>query len=319
MAQVQSYSNLDQGQFDDLVSQDFPFIISDCHFGSCLQKWNAEYLSSKLNGSSVKVHVSEEPVLNFLTKNFRYETQNFGEFLQKCAHPDGDQQYLYLRSIGVDKRGRDVADIQKHFPQIADDLVMPPFANFCTDIDCEEEGTTKCTKRHLFSSVFRISSKELVVWTHYDMVDNILLQVKGEKRVTLFPPSDAPFLYIRGDKSEIADLDQENIEAEYPLFSQATRLDCHLGEGDAIFIPALWFHTTKALQFSIGVNFFWKDRQLAAFYNRTDVYGNKDLIPAADAYSNVDKALKHLSKLPPKYRQFYLHMIIARLNKELTE
>lgn len=249
-----------------------------------------------------------------MKKNFRYETQNFAKFLRNCAHDES--QYLYLRSIGVDKRGRDVADIKKHFPQIADDMVFPEFANFCKDIDCKEE---ECTRKHLFSSVFRISSKDLVVWTHYDMVDNILLQVKGKKRVTLFPPSDVPFLYIQGDKSEIANLDQENIEVDYPLFSQATRFDCSLDEGDAIFIPALWFHTTKALQFSIGINFFWKDKQLETFYNKSDVYGNKDLIPAADAYSNIDKALKHLSKIPLKYKQFYIHMIIARLNKELKE
>lgn len=261
--------------------------------------------------------MSDKPVLNFIEKNFRYDTQNFDEFLRNCAHnhSDNKQKYLYLRSIGVDKRGRDVADIKKHFPQIAGDISFPRFANFCEAIECTDE---QCLKKHLFSSVFRISSKDLVVWTHYDMVDNILLQVKGLKRISLFPPSDAPHLYLQGDKSTIVDLDQVDINEKYPLFAKSTRYDSVIQEGEAIFIPALWFHNTKALQFSIGVNFFWKDPLLSEFYNKTDVYGNKDLIPATDAYSNIDKALKHLSKLPDKYKQFYIHMIIARLNKELS-
>ena len=97
-----------------------------------------------------------------------------------------------------------------------------------------------------------------------------MLQIKGTKRVTLFPPSDAQYLYLCGDKSEIVDIDQVDIEKRYPLFAKATRYDCILKEGEAIFIPALWFHNTKALQFSIGVNFFWKDKLLEEFYHKSD-------------------------------------------------
>src|SRR5699024_3660507 len=157
-----------------------------------------------------------------------------------------------------------------------------------------------------FSSVFRISSKEIVVWTHYDVLDNVLVQIKGTKRVTLFPPSDAQYLYLIGDKSAIVDLDEEEIDTNYPLFAKATRFDCVLEEGDVICIPALWLHNTIALPFSTGVNFFWKDDLLGEFYNKSDTSGNKDFIPAADAYSNMDKAIKYLSKLLTKYNQFYI-------------
>lgn len=267
-----------------------------------------------MGNSPVKVHISNEATLNFIEKNFKYETYDFADFLKQCVNNCG--KYFYLRSLGVDKRGKDVSDIKKHYPTIANDIILPELANFCESIDCNDK---LCKKKHLFSSVFRISSKDLVVWTHYDMLDNILLQIEGSKRIILFPPSDAAYLYLIGDKSAIVDLDQTDITDSFPLFANATGYECILNPGDAIFIPSLWFHNTKALQFSIGVNFFWKDTFLDEFYNKSDVYGNKDLIPASDAFSNIDKALKHLSKLPTKYRKFYIHLIIDKLNKQLEK
>lgn len=236
----------------------------------------------------------------------------FAEFIRQCL--DGEK-YFYLRSIGNDKRGKDVANICKQFPSIKEDIKLPDFAEFCTDEACAQNG---CDKRHLFSSVFRISSKGLVMWTHYDMVDNILLQVRGRKKIYLFPPTDAEYLYLNGDKSEILDLENVDFES-YPLMSSAHRYECILEEGDALFIPALWFHNTKALDFSIGVNFFWQDNTLKTFYDKSDTYGNKDLVPAVNAYTNITKAIKQLDLLPAKYRTFYIHMIMAKLNKQLNK
>lgn len=268
-------------------------------------------MSEKLADYSVKVHRSKDSNLDFINKNFEYANYRFDEFLKEC---ESGPNCLYLRSIGNDKRGRDVSDIKKHFPTIADDLIFPEFVDFCQDTSCDD-----CDKRHLFSSVFRISSKDILIWMHYDVMDNILLQVKGSKTVTLFPPNDAPYLYLNGDKSEIIDINQSDVLKKYPLLQNATKYECILNESDALFIPAMWFHTTKALEFSIGVNFFWKTANLLDLYNKTDVYANKDLVPASDAYSNIDKALKHLSKLPVKYKNFYISMIISRLARELNK
>lgn len=151
-------------------------------------------------------------------------------------------------------------------------------------------------------------------------MDNILLQIAGSKRVILFPPTDAPFLYLSGDKSKIVDFDQDDLEQTFPLLSKATRYECTLSPGDALFIPALWFHNTKALDFSIGVNFFWKDILLdeACFYQSSDVYGNKDLVPASNALTKLDQAIKNLSVLPAKYKNFYLSVMLARIEQELN-
>ena len=58
----------------------------------------------------------------------------------------------YLRALGDDPR-KDIADIRKQFPTLADDITIPPFF----------------PEEKFFSSVFRIASPGLQLWTHYDV------------------------------------------------------------------------------------------------------------------------------------------------------
>ena len=68
------------------------------------------------------------------------------------------------------------------------------------------------------------------------MMDNVLIQVRGRKRVILWPPSDLDCLYMIGDKSLVIDVDSPDLE-KYPLFTKARRYECQLNPGDGIFIP----------------------------------------------------------------------------------
>ena len=54
-----------------------------------------------------------------------------------------------------------------------------------------------------------------------------------------------------------------------------------------------------------------------SLYDSKDVYGNKDLVPAARAQQGVDKAMKALDTLPAEYKRFFTLKLIARLEKSL--
>jgi tRNA wybutosine-synthesizing protein 5 len=71
-------------------------------------------------------------------------------------------------------------------------------------------------------------------------MDNVLVQISGEKRVILFPPSEVEYLYMQGDKSEVLEVDNPDYE-KYPLFRHAKRYECNLLAGDCIFIPGSSF------------------------------------------------------------------------------
>ena len=84
----------------------------------------------------------------------------------KCA-PRGPRQ----SRLGV----RHARHEWPNFPDLAPDFTLPPL------FDSER----------LFSSILRVSSARLRVWTHYDVLDNVYVQVVGSKRAVLWAPDTA--------------------------------------------------------------------------------------------------------------------------------
>nr|XP_015831421.2 tRNA wybutosine-synthesizing protein 5 [Nothobranchius furzeri] len=280
-----------------------PAVLRGVDLGPCVERWTVEYLGNRGGDRDVKIHVSSEAQMDFLHKNFVYKTLPFNEFVKRASemnHTDfflSEDESYYLRSLGEDIR-KEPAELNKQFPALADDFHIPPFFEL----------------EQFFSSVFRISSCGLQLWTHYDVMDNLLAQVTGRKRVVLYSPQDALHLYLSGDKSEVLDIDAPDLK-RFPEFVKARRYECVLEPGDLLFIPALWFHNTLALQFGVGVNVFWRHLP-ADSYDKKDPYGNKDPVAAARALQTLERALHCLDELPAEYRDFYGRRMIQRIQKQ---
>lgn len=101
---------------------------------------------------------------------------------------------------------------------------------------------------------------------HYDESDNLACVVHGRRRFTVFPPDQIANLYvgpldrtIAGPPSSMVDPDAPDLD-RFPRFAEAARhaLVAELGPGDAIFIPALWWHHVRALDpLNVLVNYWW--------------------------------------------------------------
>lgn len=104
------------------------------------------------------------------------------------------------------------------------------------------------------------------VATHYDQSNNVACVVHGRRRFTLFPPEQVANLYIgpldntlAGPPSSMVDPDAPDL-ARYPRFEQALAHAqmAELEPGDAIFIPAIWWHHVRALdRLNVLVNYWW--------------------------------------------------------------
>ncbi|XP_062045621.1 tRNA wybutosine-synthesizing protein 5 isoform X2 [Lepus europaeus] len=248
---------------------------------------------SRFLGSRVSPRSSSCGICTHRTLPFDELVQRAAEEKHKEFFISEDEKY-YLRSLGEDPR-KDVADIRKQFPLLEADIKFPNFFK----------------KEQFFSSVFRISSSGLQLWTHYDVMDNFLIQVTGKKRAVLFSPRDAQYLYLSGTKSEVLNIDNPDL-AKYPLFSKARRYECSLKAGDVLFIPALWFHNVISEEFGVGVNVFWKHLP-SECYDKTDTYGNKDPTAASRAAQILDRALKTLDELPEEYKDFYARRMVLHI------
>ena len=106
------------------------------------------------------------------------------------------------------------------------------------------------------------------VATHYDGSANLACVVAGRRRFLLFPPTQHANLYVgpldrtmAGQPASMVDPDAPDLD-RYPRFAEAMRhaLVAELAPGDAIFMPALWWHNIAAQgPFNILVN-YWSER-----------------------------------------------------------
>uniref|UniRef100_A0A1I8JL31 JmjC domain-containing protein n=1 Tax=Macrostomum lignano TaxID=282301 RepID=A0A1I8JL31_9PLAT len=96
---------------------------------------------------------------------------------------------------------------------------------------------------------------------HQDPKPNLLCQVRGFKAVRLYPAEQSDRLYPVGGGHLLAGTSRIDVErpdlAEFPLFDGADELLALLGPGEALFIPAGWWHHVRSLSCSLSVSFWF--------------------------------------------------------------
>eukprot|EP01130_Rhizamoeba_saxonica_P018906 TRINITY_DN9638_c0_g1_i1.p1 TRINITY_DN9638_c0_g1~~TRINITY_DN9638_c0_g1_i1.p1 ORF type:complete len:372 (+),score=42.55 TRINITY_DN9638_c0_g1_i1:1-1116(+) len=110
---------------------------------------------------------------------------------------------------------------------------------------------------------------------------NFLLQIRGEKRVTIYSPYDEDNLYISSKYepgSILSQIDPKKPDLnKFPKLANAKPLTVVLKAGEMMFIPSGWFHTVEALTASISITArgefycegasFWFDYVLEVLHN----------------------------------------------------
>jgi len=109
---------------------------------------------------------------------------------------------------------------------------------------------------------------EATVAAHFDAFNNLACVVAGRRRFTLFPPDQVSNLYVgpidntvSGAPTTMVDLRDPDFQ-RFPRFKDALAAaqGAELEPGDAIYIPALWWHHVEALSpFNMLVNYWWQD------------------------------------------------------------
>ena len=310
--EIKSY--ISEAEFSQHIKdQRKPAILRHFNIGNCLEFWqNTDYLKAKLAGKMCKIHVVDKnqvDKMDFKSKNFKYGSIEMTELIEnvfestKTQDNDGDNndKAYYLRWVGDDPRGQTRANFSQDFSSLAADFELPK------NVFYPEEK--------FFSSVLRISSPGIRVWTHYDVMDNVYVQIIGVKDVIMWSPDQALNLYLDGDKSKVVDLNDPHLDEKFPRFKNASKYFGRLQAGDLLFIPALWFHNMKAVDAGIAINVFWKNLE-EQLYDKKDPYGNKDLLPAAKAMRMLDNVWHQLDGLPEQYRDFYARQLISRLEEK---
>ena len=292
-----------------------PVVLRGVDIGHCVELWKSpKHVISNTENKPVKIHVSTDPKrMDFRTKNFKYCSLGLHDLIQRASNTldntttgeyftDPNEKY-YLRSTSDDARGEQTVLFNRDFPKLSEDFILPDYFE----------------KEKLFSSVLRISSPGIRVWTHYDVMDNLYAQIVGRKKAVMWAPNEASNMYLEGDKSKVVDIDDhKRNNVDFPKFCKAKQWTCDLIPGDLLYIPALWFHNMTALDYGVAINVFWKNLH-ANLYDKKDPYGNKDLLPAAKSLRMLDNVIKQLEQLPLEYKDFYARQLISKIEKKCCQ
>ena len=146
---------------------------------------------------------------------------------------------------------------------------------------------------------------------------NVLCQIRGERRLILFPPDDVQALHIpAGASSSTLDIFKcvgLDAAASVPGTSPQEAI---LRPGEVLFIPPLWLHTACSAtdEVSVAVNVFFRNLTKGYAVGR-DVYGNRDLHAYEKSRQDLQRLARAFDGVPPDMARFYLRRLALELQE----
>jgi len=96
---------------------------------------------------------------------------------------------------------------------------------------------------------------------HFDLTNNLLIQITGRKRLLLVPLSQTRYLaHRRHVFSDVHDLEDAACMKRHPEAQRVEPYVVTLEPGEMLFIPVGWWHQVRSLEFSVMMtctNFLW--------------------------------------------------------------
>ena len=243
--------NPSQEEFIKLYKQGKPFIINGvANNWNAYINWSNEYLIKNCGNNKIPVETYDS---NFYYKGkgiVRQEQITFQDYIDIITGKRQDDDLFYYMAQ---------VDFHKYFPQLIKDIIQPKYFSRKLDQILLFFGSVN-EKYH---------SKTLL---HFDEVHNIFVQIRGKKRLILFPPKDYLSLYpkLEGDSTLLrwSKVDPENSKYEsFPNFPWQEKIEIILEAGEILYIPPFWWHHVTALNENISLT-FWYPLNIKDFFNQ---------------------------------------------------
>jgi len=236
------------------------------------------YLARLDSGTNVRAFVGAPEMKGRFFYSPNFEGFNFGQVegelqqLLSAIVESGDMRYIYMGSTPTSQL----------LPGFADENPLPVIDGKPTEPRVWIGGNS-------------------VVAPHFDESDNIACVVSGRRRFILFPPDQVSNLYVgpidntmAGQPASLVEIDNPDLD-RFPRFRDALKhaLVAELGPGDAIYIPALWWHGVRSTgPLNLLINYWWQD----------------DPADAGSPMVAIAAALLSISLLPEQKRQGWRDM-----------
>jgi lysine-specific demethylase 8 len=232
-------------EWEDIVNRSQPIIFKNLasHWPAvsdssrCWQ--NLKLLSERvLDDTIVPIEIGS----SYMDPNIQKQDillKSYLQFLEKQTwqtRPEKDIPRVYLAQHQLNE-----------IPVMKDDVQIP---DIC-----------KTLKGHMYNSNIWFGGPQGTISPcHHDPFHNILVQIFGEKTVTLAAPSYTKEMYPAvgtvQKNTSLIDFDSPDYK-KHPLFQDVELFQVTLMAGDALYIPFKWWHHCKTNAMSCSVNFWW--------------------------------------------------------------
>jgi len=200
------------------------------HNWRALTRWTPEFFAERFGAVDVQVQKGREGSDDYeVNMHLLRHTMSFGDYVRQVETSGPSNDYYLVASNHVlheTALGGLMEDVEL-FP----DLMRPD----------------------AFGSVFFwYGPAGTVTPLHHDPSNIILAQVRGRKKVLMYPPVQSPL--VANDFGVYSRANPENVSASPPEFAHATPLETTLGPGEALFIPVGWWHHVRSLDVAVSVS-----------------------------------------------------------------
>jgi len=219
--------------FSAYVRRGRPVVITGALDDWPARRWSPEYLKSEYGDRVMPVApIRDGKVVYGAEFGVRYDQIRFGEWLDGLLAGSPPPYYAMFH-------------VHEVLPDLAHDLRVPPF----------------CPPAPWSTTRFWMSPADTGSPMHQDLPDNLLAQLIGRKRIVLVPPRDSWRMYRHPLTSHLPQYSRVDVEnpdfVRFPRFARARRIVVELAPGDLLYLPRLWWHQARSLDFSVSVNHWW--------------------------------------------------------------
>ncbi|HZG46089.1 MAG TPA: DUF6065 family protein [Allosphingosinicella sp.] len=230
---------------DYFYSPAWPVVIEGALEGwRALEHWTPDYLAAKIGSAPVDVQAGREANGAFEIEKDRHRRQMpFDQFISLIeGEPFGNDLYITAYNAAANRAA--LAPLDADLGTLEEYLTPEP-------------------------GMMWIGPAGTFTPLHFDLTNNLIVQVVGTKKVIMSPPSQTQRLYnYRHVFSAVHDITDEGQLARYPLARGAQTIEIDLHAGEILFVPIGWWHQVTALDFSVTLthtNFLWPNEGHESF------------------------------------------------------
>jgi len=230
------------------MKQKKPVVITGSNLVQSAQGWTLDYLNSHIGNSAFHVYKSRNNIFKYFdakratthngfippTKHLSMSFQHFLDLLKDC-HQHQENEKVYFQHRLTDSIGQQIKsdylkfnwDWLKHIQQIL------------------EWGK-------LTGNLLLIGMQGNVTPIHFDEQENMFAQIRGKKRIFLFPPEQFECFYAYPVVHPCDRQGQVNLYSpdyvRFPKFRKASAVTTVLSPSEVLYIPMYWWHHLEILK-----------------------------------------------------------------------